>query len=118
MQTKRLALTLAATTAATLTTFGMTSATASAATPTVKSSISSWPALGTGGLILRDSNGNNLGSGIGENQDFSFTGCGPQGSGLIKVVQVKRGGGGGWGSLYSGYVKKQYTQAPSLFPCN
>jgi len=81
-------------------------------------SITSFPASGTGGLILRDVNGRDTGSGIGESQDFGFNGCGPKGSGLIRVIQLKRGGGGGWGSAYAGFVKKQYTQAPSMFPCN
>lgn len=80
--------------------------------------ISSFPASGTGGLILRDINGRDLGSGIGENQHFGFNGCGPEGSGLIKVIQTKRGTGGGWGNLYAGFVKQKYTQAPSMFPCN
>lgn len=80
--------------------------------------ISSTPHEGTGGLILRDINGRDLGSGIGENQYFGFTSCGPKGSGLIKVVQITRGKGGGWGSLYEGYVKQRYTQLPSMFPCN
>jgi hypothetical protein len=103
----------------------LTATTASAA-PATKSltakeagtSISSFPASGTGGLILRDINGRDLGSGIGESQDFGFNGCGPKGSGLIRVVQLKRNGGGGWGSLYSGFVKQRYTQLPSMFPCN
>lgn len=108
------------TAAATVATLGFTATTASAATneSNAKSIISSWPATGTGGLILRDSSGNDTGSGIGEKQDFEFSGCGPKGSGLIKVVQVKRGGGGGWGSSYSGFVKQKYTQLPSMFPCN
>lgn len=76
----------------------------------------SGPAPGTGGLILRDINGRDLGSGIGEMQDFVFESCGP--NGLIEVTQLRRGGGGGWGSLYRGYVRKAYTQIPSMFPCN
>lgn len=101
-------------------------ATSASATPNIQSitakqagtAISSFPASGTGGLIIRDANGTDLGSGIGENQDFGFNGCGPKGSGLIKVVQLKRGTGGGWGKLYAGYVKQKYTQLPSMFPCN
>lgn len=77
--------------------------------------ITSWPAVGTGGLILRDENGNDLGSGIGEGQDFEFIECGPAGSGLIMVNQLTRGSGGGWGSLYSGYVKAEWTMMPSQF---
>lgn len=81
--------------------------------------IASFPAEGTGGLILRDINGRDLGSGIGEDQDFGFEACGPKGSGLIRVVQLKRGSGGGWGSLYAGYVKAEFSQAPQLFEkCN
>jgi hypothetical protein len=77
--------------------------------------ITSWPAVGTGGLILRDENGNDLGSGIGEGQDFEFIQCGPEGSGLVKVNQLTRGSGGGWGDLYSGYVKAEWTMAPGQF---
>ena len=81
--------------------------------------ITSWPAVGTGGLILRDENGNDLGSGIGEGQDFEFIQCGPEGSGLVKVNQLTRGSGGGWGDLYSGYVKAEWTMAPGQFNfCN
>jgi hypothetical protein len=76
---------------------------------------------GTGGLVLRDEKGNDLGSGIGENQMFIFTECGPEGSGLIHVFQVDsaddEGVTGGWGPLYTGYVKKVHTQNPSIFPC-
>lgn len=81
----------------------------------VRGSITSWPAQGTGGLILRDRHGNDLGSGIGEGQDFEFTACGDEGSGLVKVRQLTRGTGGGWGSLYDGYVKIEWTSAPVLF---
>lgn len=113
----------ALTTAMTVGLTAATTASASAATGsgTVIKSGTSWPASGTGGLILRDRYGNNTGSGIGENQDFKFRWCGPKGSGLIFVTQLKRGneGGGGWGSAYSGYVKKQYTQLPSMWSfCN
>lgn len=101
-------------------------ATSANAAPAVKSltakearvSITSWPAIGTGGLILREINGRDKGSGIGEEQTFGFNGCGPKGSGLIKVVQLTRGKGGGWGSEYAGFVKQKYTQLPSMFPCN
>lgn len=78
----------------------------------------SFPASGTGGLIIRDVHGNDLGSGIGEQQAFQFLECGPAGSGLVKVHQLTRGGGGGWGNLYGGYVRHQYTQLPSMFPCD
>lgn len=78
-------------------------------------SIVSWPAVGTGGLILRDKYGNDLGSGIGEKQDFAFLSCGGDGSGLVKVRQLTRGTGGGWGDLYEGYVKTKWTMAPVLF---
>jgi hypothetical protein len=77
--------------------------------------ITSWPAVGTGGLILRDEQGNDLGSGIGEGQTFEFLECGPPGSGLILVSQITRGEGGGWGDLYSGYVKARWTMVPSQF---
>lgn len=75
----------------------------------------SWPAPGTGGLILRDEHGNDLGSGIGEQQDFRLIECGPENSGLIRVEQLTRGGGGGWGTLYEGYVKVEWTMVPSMF---
>lgn len=75
----------------------------------------SGPAPRTGGLILRDAEGRDLGSGIGEGQQFKFTGCGPTGSGLIRVRQTTRGNGGGWGTLYSGYVKKRWTMAPQMW---
>jgi hypothetical protein len=77
-------------------------------------------APGTGGLIFRDEQGNDLGSGIGENQTFIFTNCGPKGSGLISVYQLdsaRKGTSGGWGGLYAGYIKKAYTEDPSKFPC-
>lgn len=77
--------------------------------------VTSWPAGGTGGLILRDERGNDLGSGIGEGQDFEFVECGPAGSGLIRVNQLTRGEGGGWGPLYEGYVKIEWTMRPSQF---
>lgn len=120
MDKKRLALAVTATSVAAATALGMTATTASANTPATKTTLSSWPGIGTGGLIIRDVNGNDLGSGIGEAQYFKFIACGPKNSGLIQVVQELRGnkGGGGWGSLYSGYVKQKYTQAPSMFPCN
>lgn len=76
------------------------------------------PARGTGGLILRNENGTNLGSGIGPSQRFDFIACGPKGSGLIHVNQIDRNTTGGWGPLYAGYVKKQYTSDPSSYPCN
>jgi hypothetical protein len=87
-------------------------ATANASTTT------SWPANGTGGLNIRNSAGTYLGSGIGEDQTFQFLHCGPSGSGLIYIRQLTRGHGGGWGSLYKGYVKQRWTQLPSMFPCN
>lgn len=78
-------------------------------------SITSHPAQGTGGLILRDEHGNDLGSGIGEGQQFRFAECGPDGSGLIYVNQTVQGRGGGWGTLYEGYVKAEWTSIPSHF---
>lgn len=82
---------------------------------TTDAHITSWPAPGTGGLILRDKHGNDLGSGIGEGQDFEFTMCGEKGSGLVKIRQLTRGTGGGWGNLYEGYVKIRWTSAPVMF---
>lgn len=78
-------------------------------------------ASGTGGLVFRDEKGNDLGSGIGEGQQFLFVDCGPKGSGLINVFQLDKaanGASGGWGGLYAGYVKKAYTENPSTYPCN
>lgn len=100
--------------AATLTGIGLvaTAGPASAAT------LTSWPATGTGGLNIRNSSGVYLGSGIGEGQTFKFVHCGPKGSGLIYVHQLTKGHGGGWGSLYKGYVKQRWTQMPSMFDCN
>lgn len=79
--------------------------------------VTSWPASNTGGLILRDTDGNDLGSGIGEQQSFEFVNCGPDGSGLIRVRQITRGEGGGWGHLYEGHVKADFTQRPDMYPC-
>lgn len=80
------------------------------------------PAKGTGGLVIRDENGVNTGSGIGEGQSFIFIKCGPKGSGLIDVFQLDsaddEGITGGWGTLYTGFVKKKFTQNPSAYPCN
>lgn len=90
-------------------------ATAAQGLPDDIGGITSWPEVGTGGLILRDAQGNNLGSGIGEKQDFEFVECGPAGSGLIKVNQLTRGTGGGWGDLYEGYVKARWAMMPSMF---
>lgn len=79
-------------------------------------------AKGTGGLVFRDEQGNDLGSGIGENQSFIFVNCGPENSGLISVYQMDTASddniGGGWGGLYTGYVKKKFTENPSDYPCN
>lgn len=74
------------------------------------------PAAGTGGLIFRDENGRDLGSGIGENDRFEWNGEKRiiNGEVLIWVKQITSGNGG-WGTLYSGWVKAQYTQAPVLF---
>ncbi|QBZ71918.1 hypothetical protein SEA_KRADAL_19 [Streptomyces phage Kradal] len=75
------------------------------------------PAAGTGGLIFRDANGRDLGSGIGEEDQFEWYGQKKtlaDGTVLIYVKQSTRGGGG-WGSLYSGWVRAQFTQAPVLF---
>lgn len=74
------------------------------------------PAAGTGGLIFRDQNGNDLGSGLGERDQFEWHGDKRvvDGTVLIFVKQMTTGGGG-WGSLYSGWVKAEFTQAPSIF---
>lgn len=68
------------------------------------------PAPGTGGLIFRDKNGNDLGSGMGESDRFTLTGSASTIDGIkyIEVEQTTRGHGG-WGSLYRGYVKAQYA---------
>lgn len=76
------------------------------------------PAPGTGGLVLRNAKGRDLGSGIGQKQRFQFMYCGPKDSGLIYVNQVDRKTTGGWGGLYAGYVKKKYTSSPASYPCN
>lgn len=113
----RISLALAATAAVTATTTAVAAAAPVKTTKSAANSIFSGPAQGTGGLILRNANGTDLGSGIGEGQGFYFLSCGPKGSGLIKVRQHTRGTGGGWGNLYTGYVKQRYTQIPSMFPC-
>ena len=68
------------------------------------------PAPGTGGLIFRDRNGNDLGSGMGENDRFPLPGNASTVDGVkyIEVEQTTRGHGG-WGSLYRGYVKAQFA---------
>ena len=71
------------------------------------------PKKGTGGLIIRDDEGVDTGSGIGENQLFDILECGPKGSGLVLVVQTTRGHGGGWGMDYAGYVKWKYVDTNS-----
>lgn len=109
MNSKSIAISAAAVAAA----ITLATATTASAAPASAPSYSSAPAPGTGGLILRDINGSDL----GEKQGFHFIKCGPKGSGLIKVNQYTRGGGGGWGTLYEGYVKQRYTQIPSMFPC-
>lgn len=109
----------AITSAATLALIGGTATAATATAPSaVQSTITSWPASGTGGLILRDIKGKDLGSGIGEKQSFEFVNCGPTGSGLIRVRQLTRGEGGGWGDLYEGHVRAKFTQLPDMFPCS
>lgn len=75
------------------------------------------PAQGTGGLIFRDENGRDLGSGMGENDQFDWLGrkaVTADGTKLIYVKQITRGVGG-WGSLYEGWVRAQFTMAPQLF---
>jgi hypothetical protein len=75
------------------------------------------PAPGTGGLIFRDENGRDLGSGMGESDQFEWMGrkaTAPNGTKLIYVKQTTRGVGG-WGSLYEGWVRAQFTMAPQFF---
>ena len=69
------------------------------------------PQRGTGGLIIRDEDGRDTGSGIGEGQVFDILECGPKGSGLVLVNQDTSVHGGGWGTLYTGYVKWKYVEA-------
>lgn len=76
--------------------------------------ITSGPSSTSGGLIFRDEHGNDLGSGMGVDDQFVFIKHGPVGSGLIYVRQTTKGQGG-WGSLYEGFVKTAYTMAPELF---
>lgn len=80
------------------------------------------PAAGTGGLIFRDgsgapaidSDGNQ--SGIGERDRFDWSGEKRVVGGTVLIfVKQTTQGGGGWGSLYSGWVKAEFTQAPVLF---
>lgn len=80
-------------------------------------STESGPAPGTGGLIFRDKDGRDLGSGMGENDRFEWNGkkaVTADGTKLIYVKQVTHGHGG-WGSLYSGWVRQKFTQIPSMF---
>jgi hypothetical protein len=74
------------------------------------------PKRGTGGLILRDSRGNNTGSGIGEGTRFQFLGSCVRANGvsLIKVHQI---GHGGWGPSYTGYVRRAFANLPPSLPC-
>ena len=75
------------------------------------------PAPNTGGLIFRDKNGRDLGSGMGENDQFEWLGrktVTADGTKLIYVKQTTRGVGG-WGSLYEGWVRSQFTLAPQQF---
>ena len=67
------------------------------------------PEKGTGGLVIRDEEGRDTGSGIGEKQVFDMLECGPEGSGLVLVVQDTSVHGGGWGTQYTGYVKWKYV---------
>lgn len=74
------------------------------------------PAAGTGGLIFRDQNGRDLGSGIGEMDRFTWDGAKRTVNGEVLIfVKQTTSGGGGWGTLYSGWVKAAYTQAPVMF---
>lgn len=112
-RTTAIVTTLATTTAL----VGLTATTATATPNAPHTTVTSWPASGTGGLILRDIKGKDLGSGIGERQSFEFVNCGPKNSGLIRVRQITRGEGGGWGDLYEGHVRAKFTQSPAMYPC-
>lgn len=75
------------------------------------------PAQNTGGLIFRDQNGRDLGSGMGENDQFEWEGrkaTARNGEKLIYVKQITRGVGG-WGSLYEGWVRAEFTLTPQQF---
>lgn len=75
------------------------------------------PAPGTGGLIFRDKNGNDLGSGMGEGDTFQYLNqktTTADGTKLIYVEQITKGNGG-WGSLYKGWVRQQYIGIPSAY---
>ncbi|MEU3902039.1 hypothetical protein [Streptomyces sp. NPDC045251] len=116
---KRL-ITAAATTAAlaALTTVGIAT-TASASAPAAYSAGTTYygsAKAGTGGLILRDKWGNPTASGISEGTRFTIaTTCvRTRGVDLIKVHQIEPGG---WGSSYTGYVKRQYANVPPSLPC-
>lgn len=70
------------------------------------------PKPGSGGLIFRDEQANNLGSGMYENARFTTTGntVTVNGIKLIEVEQISQPGLDGYGPLYKGYVKEQYTE--------
>jgi hypothetical protein len=75
------------------------------------------PAPGTGGLIFRDKNGNDLGSGMGEGDTFQYLNqktTTADGTKLIYVEQITKGNGG-WGNLYKGWVRQQYIGVPSAY---
>lgn len=79
--------------------------------------VQSGPARGTGGLIFRSENGFDLGSGMGEEDQFIWEGkkhTTADGTKLIYVKQTTRGVGG-WGPLYEGWVRQEFTMAPELF---
>ncbi|MFI1169197.1 hypothetical protein ACH4UM_37960 [Streptomyces sp. NPDC020801] len=104
----------AVTTTAALVTLG--TATSAAAETTYPAEYFGTPQAGTGGLILRTGSGAPTDSGIGEGTRFEFLGqcVRVNGVDLIKVHQVEPGG---WGSSYSGFVRRQYANLPPNLPC-
>ncbi|WGV35718.1 hypothetical protein SEA_FRANKENWEENIE_24 [Streptomyces phage Frankenweenie] len=75
------------------------------------------PAPGTGGLIFRDQNGRDLGSGMGEGDTFQYLDrktTTADGTKLIYVKQITKGNGG-WGNLYQGWVRQQFVGVPSAY---
>jgi hypothetical protein len=72
------------------------------------------PALGTGGLFLRNADGSIKGL-MGEGDQAQFLGCHPSNPRYVLVRQITHGHGG-WGA-YQGYVTAAATMAPSQLPC-
>lgn len=116
---KRIAAAVAATiTLATVATLGVAT-NASAATPAAYTAGATYygtAQTGTGGLIFRDAWGNPTASGIAEGTRFTISGTcvRAQGVELLKVHQIEPGG---WGSSYTGYVRRAYANVPPSLPC-